>query len=83
MTTSTKTPHPQVTFTEWVEINRVAKDGGYCGYTEGCPCCTCEENGVTEVTYVRNVWSRSSRVWRTEELTYSLCDSHRADIGPW
>jgi len=83
MGTTTRTPHPQVTFTEWVEINRVSKDGGYCGYTEGCPCCTCDENGVTEVTYVRNVWSRSSRVWRTETLTYSLCGVHNTDIGPW
>lgn len=79
----TKHFHPEVTCTRWVEVSRIAKDGGYCGWTEGCPCCTCDEDGVTQVMFVRNRWSRSSREWQSETLVYNLCSNHNTDEGPW
>lgn len=59
--------------------------GSTCGYSEsGCPCCTCEEEAETLVTWTRARWSRSAKAWKMEATREGRCATHAAceDEGP-
>lgn len=65
--------------TAWTEVSRIANEGGYCGYTEGCPCCTCEESGAVTVTYTRHRWSKSRKAHAVQTSTVTLCSAHASE----
>jgi hypothetical protein len=72
------------TTTEWTEVSRTTDNNGKpCGYTEGCPCCTCEEDSIVTVTFTRMRWSKSRKMHTPQTLVYTLCPSHMTEVGPW
>ena len=53
-----------------------------CSYSDGCPCCTCDDDVVSAITMVRPRYSRSTKRIVQDYRTEWVCSAH-ADASHW